>query len=271
MSYENGNFNNNNDGNNDFRARYFSPVMMKNENSQIDPSELSFTFWKNLLGIVISPKKDNTNTTYTQYDHDNNTKIYINHTRARILYEEMKKLKENPDAYNSVGVNSGTNGIITVCNGKEVGVAGFVIIIRKIDQDGTILSSFMYEFKRNYHYAIENFDETSLKYDKSYYDDIEYDEFMDLLYNYYTNASGFIAASVVDANRFNHDALYRNLTALMANFNLNPVSKGKSGASTGQQKSFFDMAKQGSQFASAPQAGVPERKSTSLEELAGEV
>ena len=37
----------------------------------------------------------------------------------------------------------------------------------------------------------------------------------------------------------------------------------------GSQKSFFDMAKEGSQFAAAPAAGVPARKTT-IEELEGE-
>ena len=270
MSYENGNFGNtDNNTQQEFRPTYYSPVVMKNELSTIDPSELSFSFWKNFLAITISPKIENSNTSYATYDRKNNTKIFINHNKAKMLWCEMKKLKENPDNYKSVGVNSGKDGIISVSNGKEVGVNGFVLIIRKVDQDGNIMSSFMYEFNTTAHFAIENFDETTAKYDKVYYPDIEYDNFMNVLENYFTNVPGYNAYSVVDANRRNHEVLFRNLAALMEKEGVQTVSSKGVRSGGGSQKSFFDMAKEGSQFAAAPAAGVPARKTT-IEELEGE-
>lgn len=273
MSYENGNFNNGNGGNNEeYRPVYYSPITMKNPDSGIDPSELSFQFWKGMLGIAISPKVEDSNASYVRYDHKNNGKIYINTIRARMLLAEMEKLKANPDSYNSVGVPSGTNGIICVSNGKEVGVAGPVIIIRKIDQSGQLLSSYIYEFNQTAHFSIRNFDESTSKYDRNFFPDIEYDTFMGVLKNYVDNSAGYTAAAVFDISRINHNAIYNNLSALMAKFDVQTVSGGR-GKRNGDSRSFFDMANQGSQLAESAAIGVPSNKATAatMEELEGDI
>lgn len=271
MSYESGNFNN---GNNteEYRPVYYSPVVLKNENSTIDPSELSFTFWKGMLGICISPKIENSNASYTRYDHKNNTKIYLNHAKARMLLSEAEMLKANPDSYNSVGVASGSNGIISVCNGKEVGLSGFVIIIRKIDSNGNLMSSYMYEFNQDIYFSIRNFDESTNKYDRNFFPDLEYDEFIAVLRNYVDNVPGYNAAAVQDISRLNYNRIYDNLTALMAKFDVPVVTRSGKGSSGGS-KSFFDMANQGSQFADSAALGVPNMSATesTIEELGGDI
>lgn len=263
-------FENTDNNKKDFRPTYHSYARMKNPSSTVDPSELSFDFWKGLLKIIISPKVDDSSVDYDVYDRKNNIEICLNHTRARILYEEMAMLKENPDTYKSVGVNSGATGLITVSNGKEFGINGFCLVIRKMELDGTINSSYMYQFKQNTHFAIRNFDENTLKYDKHYYDSVEYDEFMCLLRNYYENISGFIAASVIDAQRFDNSRLHTKLGLMMDKLGIPKYEKGNQ---TSAGKSFFDMAQQGTQFIEQREAGIPNRnvRNSTIDEIAGEM
>lgn len=273
MAYES-NFGNNG-GNNrqeEFRATFYSPVRLRNPESEVDPSELSFRFWKGLLGIIIAPKLAKSNTEYNQYDNENAIQVYINHTKARMLYAEMAKLKENPDAYNSVGINSGSTGLISVSNGKEVGVAGPVLILRKLDQNGTINSSYMYEFNRDFHYSIRNFDESTLKYDKNYFDWIEYDEFMQTLKSFYENANMIQAFGVVDSARREFNRLHSKLNPIMEKMGIERYERNNRGGNGGG-KSFFDKANQGSQFSDSAAAGVPDRGLTnsSLDSLSEEI
>jgi hypothetical protein len=263
-------FENQDNNKKDFRPMYYSPVKMKNPNSPVDPSELSFGYWKGLLKISISPKIENSPQDYVTYDHKNNIEVFINHTKARILYSEILTLMENPDAYKSVGINSGSTGLISVCNGKEVGVPGFVLVIRKLDPNGTVVSSYMYQFNQNYHYSIRNFDENTLKYDKSFYDDIEIHEFLDVLKNFYENVGGYNAYSVLDAERFEVSRVNTKIGLMMDKLGI-PKYEGKNGG--GNNKSFFDLANQGGQFAESAADGVPNRtvQAGSLEELTGEM
>lgn len=242
----------------DFRPMYYSPVKFKNELSPVDPSELSFAFWKGLLKITISPKVENSNLDYITFDHKNNIEIFINHTKARMLYNEMAELRANPDSYNSVGINTGSSGLISVSNGKEVGINGLILIIRKLNLDGTVQSSYMYQFNRDYHFAIRNFDENTLTYDKHFYNDIEYDEFMQVLKNYYENIGGYIAASTIDANRFENRRVNTKIGLMMDKLGIPKFDKNN-----GSSKSFFDMANEGSAFAAQAAAGVPNRDITS--------
>lgn len=263
-------FDNNDNNKQDFRPTYYSPVKFRNELSPVDPSELSFAYWKGMLKLSISPKMENTNLEYTTYDHKNNIEVFINHTKARMLYHEMAELRANPDAYQSVGINTGSSGLISVSNGKEVGINGLILIIRKLNLDGTVQSSYMYQFNREYHFSIRNFDENALTYDKHFYDEIEYDEFMDLLKNYYENINGFVAYSTVDAMRFEHKRINTKIGLMMDKLGIPKLEKN--GRDFGG-KSFFDMANEGSQFSSQAAAGVPNRDAqvTDIDSLSEEM
>lgn len=189
----------------------YSNYKFSNINS-IDPSSLSITFWSNTMKLTIAPKKNTTNGDIS-FDYDNATSAYLTHTKARILAEEIRAFMEGK--INSVSVDTSRN-LISISNGKEFGVNSLFLVIRTFDQtNNTVSSSYAYEFKKQYHYAIRNFDEKNIdNFEKTYYDDLEIEQFLTLLEEYYKAMTGAIAFTVVDQQKYNNSRINTKLDSI---------------------------------------------------------
>ena len=73
----------------------YSSYRMNNAESEIDPTCLTFRFWKNNICIGIFPKK-NTGNDEIQFDMDDGITIYLSHTKARILANEIRLFLKDP-------------------------------------------------------------------------------------------------------------------------------------------------------------------------------
>ena len=151
--------------NNNERKNYSPSVhsgyKFSNPDSDIDKTSLSFSFWNKLLKVAIAPKKETSDGSIA-YDHDNAGTVYLSHTKALILYNEIIKFLEdyrNGNSPKNTGVNPGTEGLIYICNGEEFNAEGPCLVIRKIDDKGHSTSTFVYEFRRDVHKAILNYEE----------------------------------------------------------------------------------------------------------------
>lgn len=201
----------------------------------IDPSQLNISFWNSTLKISISPKK-NTPNGEIAYDHENNAVIYLSHTKARILAEEIIAFKKGK--INNVSVDT-PKGVISVSNGKEFGVNSTFLVIRTFDmENNTVASSYAYEFKKGFHYGIRNFDEKNLNdFEKVFYDDLELDQFVTLLTEYYKAMTGAVAFSVVDQLKYNNSRTQTKLDSIAMKLGIDWTNGGnKSG---GNKTSFF--------------------------------
>lgn len=166
----------------------------------VDPSALSFSFFRNLLKIQISPKLTNPSGD-RMWDHENAANVYLTHTKARMLRDQID-LVLSGKAFNG-GVNSGADSLISFSNGKEVNTTNYCLIIRKIDQStGAVTSTYVYEFKTDYHYAISDFDAASANYEKIFFNSLEIEQFKDLLEQYYLAMTNSTAYSVINNMRF---------------------------------------------------------------------
>lgn len=193
---------NNNNNKNNYSPVVYSPYKMSNAESEVDQTSLGFSFWNNMLKISIAPRKQNTNE--IAFDFDNAVVIYLTHTKARILYEEICNFQKNPGLMNA-GVPSGSTSLITICNGKEFGVASPCLVIRKINADtGATEASYAYQFKTGYHFAVRNFNQNDGSFDTVYndYDFIEIEQFKTLLMEYYKAMTGAVAYSVLDQLKY---------------------------------------------------------------------
>jgi len=257
----NQNYNNSTEDNNkkNYDPTVYSPIQFKNPNG-IDPSMLSFSFWRNMLKISISPKMEpKPGDKYDVYDHKNNISIHINHMKARILYDEIKEFLKDPNKLNNVGVPSGVSGLITISNGKEFGINSPVLVIRKLDENGNVTSSYAYQFNNNdYYFGIRNFNEKTLKYDTIDYPNLELLTFMDILKSYYESSSYAFAYSVVDSLKFDNSRINTKLDLLLDNAGIK-----RQGNSNG--KSFFQRSSE------LDSDSVPTSRSTSLDDLASEL
>ena len=232
-------YNSNNDANKP-SVNVTSAYRWYNDESTIDPTRLTAKMWGNSLQLELAPKKTESGAgEFAEFDDKNTVKIYLNHTKARMLYNEITNFLQDPEKYNSSGVTSGT-GLITISNGKEFGTNKTCLIIRRLDPDsGRVTSSYAYEFRTNYHYSIRNYSENNNDFQKEYdsYNSLELDQFMTLLVSYYEAMTNTIAFSVLNAMKFDNKMNYKLDGICEA---LGVSVGGFKGSSQKSSRSFFD-------------------------------
>lgn len=240
----------------------------------VDPSALSSSFFRNLLKLTISPKLQNP-TGDKLWDHENAACVYITHTKARMLAKEIDDVLEGKK-FNG-GVNTGADGLISFSDGKEVGSPFYCLIIRKLDNQGSILGSYIYEFKSNYHYGISNFNASDSSHDKDYYDMLEIEQFKELLIGYYNAMNNAIAYSVVNNMRFDISRINTKLNDI-AEANGITYGNGNGYSNNSSSRSFFNNNNTKAENNAANTGGSPNRPNQSshnssrmstLEELDG--
>lgn len=236
---------NNNYGNNrgqqqkQYSPNVYTPYRMSNIDSSIDSTSLSFTFWNNLLTVAISPKKETGNSGEVAFDHENAAKIYINHTKARIFAEEIKRFLEDPATYTGSGISSGS-GLITISNGAEFGVDCPLLVIRKLDDGGNVVGTYVYQFKTDYHFSVRNFTAAdNFKTIKEDYQFIEIWQLVTLLEEYYKAMTNAVAYSVIDQMKFNQGRTDNKLNAIAEKLGVELPGGRKSFSSS---SSFFNSA-----------------------------
>lgn len=228
----------NNKKNKGYQPNVYSRYVLANSESPIDPSKASFTFWNGLLKVAVAPFIESK----SEYDYDNEGAVYLSHFKAKALLEDLKVFIKDMEKINSVGVPT-KDGLLSVSNGIEIhGELKPCIIIRKLDEDGSVKSSYMYEFKSSYHYTIRNFEEGG-SFDKIFHDNLELLLFMDLLDEYYRATSGAYAYSNMDYGRFGNSIMNTKLDSIAEKLGIEYKGKKNYGGNKGKSNSVFDGAK----------------------------
>lgn len=211
MAYNN--YSNNRDANKPFEPSIYSPYRMNNGESNVDKTCLTFSMWNKQLKISISPRKENTQE--LAFDMEHGISCYLNHTKAYMLANELRNFLRDPDTYTGSGVTSG-QAIITVSNGKELGSEHPVLIIRKIDETGNVVSSFAYEFKTDYHFSVRKYTGTKeFTRESESYNTLEITQCIIMLEEYYKAMTYALAYTMQEANKYNLDRVQSNLKAIM--------------------------------------------------------
>ena len=188
-----------------------------NAESNIDKTSLSFSYWNKLLKISIAPKKETEGDTIA-FDHENAGNVYLSHTKALILYKEIMEFL---DAYKkgvapkNVGVSSGNEGLIYICNGEEFNADGPCLVIRKIDEKGHCTSTFVYEFRRKIHSSIVNYTEKTAKFESNEYDLLEIEQIANLLKSYYESMTMATAYSIQESSKYDLSRLNTKISILL--------------------------------------------------------
>lgn len=256
-------------GNTDNNKKMYNPESYSHYNTSndtgVDPSALSYTFWNGSLKISIAPMLPNPSVS-KKWDYKNAGVAWLNHTAARILYSQMEKVLngelENGGA-RIIGKGDNTT-LITFSNGKEIGSAFYCLIIRTIDSQGVIQQTFAYEFKQSY-FGISNFDASNSKFDKTNYENTEIDQLKDLLKEYYLAMTNATAYSVRAEMRFDHAKINTKLGLIAEAMGV----EFKGGGTTGRSSSYFDQ--QGNDSSSNDDNGMSRgdggSRNMSMEEL----
>lgn len=215
-----------------------------NPESNIDKTSLSFAYWNKLLKISIAPKKE-TEGDIIAFDYENAGTIYLSHTKAFIFYKEIRKFLDNYAEGNTdfnVGVNSGKEGLIYICNGKEFNAEGPCLVIRKIDETGHSTSDYVYEFKRGVHSSIVNYEASTCNFESRFYDLIELEQFMNLLKSYYEAMTMANAYSVQEANKYDTSRMNTKLKIIGEKLGVE-FKSGQYNSNRSSNSSYFSNAK----------------------------
>lgn len=254
-----GNYNNNDD------KKFFEPVVYSPYNTSntdgVDPSALSFQFFRGLLKISISPMKPNAKQgDQSIWDHENAAAVYLTHTKARILADEVRAVMAT-DSINNSGVPTGSEGLISFSNGKELGATSPCLIIRKINNEtGEVISSYAYQFKTT-HYSIRNFNPSTSKYDTMYHENLEINQFLTILDEYATAISGAQAYSTLYAFKYEIQKNKTKMELIMDKLGIESPQYGNSNSGGGT--SYFNQ--QHSAAASSSNTTMREATFDSLE------
>lgn len=224
----------NNKKDRDYTPVYYSEYGTGNAEG-VDPSALSYSFYSRMLKISISPLKMN-NGDKIAYDHDNAAVVWLTHTKARMLHDQILRVL-NGELSNG-GVSTGKEGLIRFSDGKELGVNNYCLIINKVNgETGEVLSAYAYEFKSKHHYAVQNYDPKDSSYKKKCYDKLEIEQLLDLLETYYKAMTGAQAYATLDAFKYVNNAMTTKTDLIMSKLGVEYKSGMTSRASS---KSFFD-------------------------------
>lgn len=235
--------NNNTDNNKkEFKENeVYSNYNISNEDG-VDPSALSYSFWNGCLKVSIAPKLDNP-TTKRKWDHKNAAVAFLNHNSARILREEALKVLNGEQNNGGVKIGSkATTTLLSFSNGEEVGANGYCLIMRSIEDNGTINGTYVYEFHSQYHYGVKNFQADTSKFSKTYYDQIEVTQFLDMLEQYYLAMTNATAYSVMSQMKFETSRLNTKIGLIAES--LGVEFKGNYGGRSGggeRGTSYFDQ------------------------------
>ena len=245
-------YNNNQGSKNDSSITVYSNYRMNNAESLIDQTCLTFRFWRQNLCIGIFPRKQ-TGSDEVAFDMDNGITIYLSHTKARILKNELENFLRDPIAYNGSGVPSG-QAAITISNGLEYGKNTPVLTIRKVDgETGNILSAFAYEFKSNFHYSIRHYDGKNFDTEYEDYKNIEIQQMITVLEEYIKASTNAIAFTVRDQSKFTDNRTFNTLNAIAEKLGVE-LRSGSNGAKRFNNSSYFNSNSNNNSGYSSPSA-----------------
>lgn len=236
-----GNTYNNNQTNKQPDFSMYSNYRMNNAESKIDATCITFRYWKTNLCIGIFPRK-NTGNDEISFDMDNGITIYLSHTKARIFKNELELFLKDPIAYNSVGVASG-QAAITISNGSEYGRDNNTITIRKVSDTGEVVASFAYEFKKNYHSSIRNYDGKTFDTIYDDYQNIEIEQLITLLDEYCKAVTNAVAFTVLDQRKYSATRVENKIDAIASSLGVE-IPKGGNNNQRKYNNTFFNSGNQ---------------------------
>lgn len=147
----------NNSQNNDFKTMSLKSKLSFINEGKLNYSSLRIEYFNGLIAFKVVPCIK-TQDGSTKLNQDGAITIYLTPMKAKVLYDSILYMIENKNEYKSLGIDS-SNGLITFSFGEDYGLSGTpMIAIRKISEEGSILSSLTYEFSSALN-PISNFDE----------------------------------------------------------------------------------------------------------------
>ena len=221
----------------EYNPTVYSKYTFTNGESTLDRSRLTFSMFGGLLKVTVTPLYEGSN----EGDKNAALSIHLSVPKAYMLLREIEKYQQDKETGANTNFFYGVDtpkGLIGITRGDQFGLPATsdLIVLRSINEDGTVNSNYAYELKTNgYYYAIENFRENDRSFDKvEDYNNLEIELVKKQLSEYVNAMSMAIAYSVVDGNKYNESNTWRSLNQIKQAMGLE-----KGGNRTGGASNFF--------------------------------
>lgn len=225
MALGNNSYSKNNNNNSGFNNGGYQPQVDLNSDGLrlvnpegCDPSALNYQFFNGMLKITITPLKFGTDPNKKfVYDSENKIDIWLTPAKAGIFYNEIMYLLNHKGEVNNVGVCTMSGGFVLFSDGKEFVSETECLCIRKIDEEGNITASYVYQFKPNpNHFGIRNFDANAPKnFERVQHPNTEVDAFLHILKDFSDAMYGAYAYANMYYDRRNTGRVNWKLDSIM--------------------------------------------------------
>lgn len=133
-----------------------------NKESLVDKTMISFSMWKTTIKVAIYPLIESEDD-QIKYDRKNGVAIYLQPIKAKIFAQIIRDFIKDPVNNHARGVASGQN-LITIEDPTRPDSfnkpgSNPVIVIRKINGEGTLEASYGYEVRSDTATVIKNYNE----------------------------------------------------------------------------------------------------------------
>lgn len=210
--------------NSDVREPYiYSNIKMRNPQSTLDQCALNFQFMYGLLNIYMAPKKEESSGDFISYDYEKKISIWLSYNHAKIFASEIRRLMEvaDPSKLRTVGVTTKDDTLITFGYGTEYGTENFILAILKLNGDGSIQQTYIYEFPTDRYASIVNFDPNTKKYDKHIVENVEIEQLLDILDDYSRSINGAYSYANQYYSRFSDNSRYNMMASIATKLGIN--------------------------------------------------
>ena len=208
-----------------YQPEVYSNYKFYNSKSSVDKTGLTFTFWKGLLKVTITPFKSAVQGEKNELDRDMALSIYLTPHKAMLFAEALKQFKADGGCYE---YNVRTNkGLLGITNGKNIGENGVFILLRILDENtGSVISSAAYDIDSSNYELVGNYN-SDTDYKAIPMPTVEIDMIVTLIDEYIKASANATAASVVQNLVYDFDKINNNFIKIAENLGVE-LFKGKS-------------------------------------------
>lgn len=194
--------NNNGNGNKMFENTYYSRIRFKDYDNKLT---LGFQFKSGMLVVDISKEKEG-------FEYETVANIFITPAKAKLLTGLIAQFKADREVGIATpemgyGINAGMGEIVSVLAMHVTKDGGVAVTVGKVDGSGSYTSRIDYTFNKQFHYGLKWNNVESMDVEKQYNDELEFDQFCDVIAQFATASSGAYAYSVADLTRYDQRAI----------------------------------------------------------------
>ena len=247
-------------------------VSFRNESSTaVDRTMISFSMWASTIKVSIYPLVEDTLNQTIAPDFDGGGAIWLTPSKAMIFADVIKKFtnelqlnpeKKNPYSGWSVSTKQGLIGIFDKFDMKSTGPC---IVLKKVNTNGKVESSYAYEIKLDYYDIISDFNENTSEFKRNT-TEYQYTELIMIanqLNDYSRASNNAYAFAVADSLAYGLNQLHENIVRIGKNMGIDMIMPKGSKTGGGTNQSFFDKNHQ----TAVPTAQDVQKKIGSIDDI----